>query len=70
MVHSILGIIDVLVNDKSSSLRFPLVSLPDLPDGSVLSKDVVQLLCIDFVRQVPDKNDSVNLGRQSCLLSE
>lgn len=42
----------------------------DLPDGPVLPKNVVHLLGRDFVRQVPDVQDPVDLRREPDLMEE
>lgn len=64
VVTGVLGIEDVLVDHVGCSSGLRGIPNSDLPDGPVFPKNVVHLLGRDFVRQVPDVQDPVDLRRE------
>ena len=63
VLDGVLRVIDVFVNNKSRPFRVPRVSQPDLPDGPVLSEDIVQLVALDVEGQVANVKHPVHLWR-------
>lgn len=53
MVTGVLGIENVLVDDKGGATRFRSVAYAYLSNGSKFAEYVVHLVRGDFVRQVP-----------------
>ena len=64
MVHSILGIEDIVVDNEGCALMSALTALSNLPDASIFSKDVIKLLGCDLVRQISDEENPIHLRRQ------
>lgn len=56
VLHGVLGIVDVLVHNKSLSAGPSLVTQPDLPNSTVLPKDIVKLLRCDLEGEVSGVN--------------
>uniref|UniRef100_A0A2P2IK38 Uncharacterized protein MANES_01G177500 n=1 Tax=Rhizophora mucronata TaxID=61149 RepID=A0A2P2IK38_RHIMU len=65
VVHSRLGVVDVLVDDEGGSASVLVGSDPDLADRPVLPEDIVHLLARDVEREVADVENPVHLRRKS-----
>lgn len=64
VITSIFGIKDVFIDYIGCSSRFWSVSNSDLPNGPVFPKNIIHLLRGDFIRQIPDVEDPIDLWWQ------
>jgi hypothetical protein len=54
MVHSVLGILDVLVDNESRGVCVHVGPNASSANRAILAEDIVHLLRLDVERQIPD----------------
>mmetsp|Transcript_69987 Transcript_69987/g.200588 ORF Transcript_69987/g.200588 Transcript_69987/m.200588 type:complete len:318 (+) Transcript_69987:349-1302(+) len=65
MVHSILRIIDVVIDDEGGAPGLRAISSTDLPNRAVLTENIVEFVGANLVREVPHVEDPVDLRREA-----
>lgn len=68
VLHCSLCIVDIFINNKSSSFLFCCFAFPDLPDRTEPTEHIVQFLSCYFVWKVSDEDDLVDFGCQPDIL--
>ena len=61
VVNCILCTVNVFIYNEAGAFCFRYVTFSDLTDIAVLSEDIVELIRGNFVRQVTNENNAVNL---------
>ena len=67
VVHCLLGLVDVIVDDEAGALGLAGVALADLANRAKLAKNVVEFVRADLERQVSHEDDPVDLRWQPLI---